>query len=110
MIGLLGFIIGVLSLLYAYVKYTYSYWDRKGIKTAADVNYLVGHFKPLFTQTKHISEHTKSIYQEAIGEPFVGIYGFFRPILMVRSPELIRNVLIKDFSNFADRGVYCDEK
>lgn len=43
-------------------------------------------------------------------EPVIGIFSLFQPQLIVRDPELIRNVLVKDFAHFSDRGVYVDEK
>lgn len=32
-----------------------------------------------------------------------GLYEFFRPILVINDPELIKNVLVKDFEHFSDR-------
>lgn len=43
-------------------------------------------------------------------EPFIGIYGLFWPSLIARDPNFIRNILIKDFNHFVDRGVYVNEK
>lgn len=43
-------------------------------------------------------------------ESFLGIYLFFRPAILVRDPELIKNILMRDFQHFHDRGVYCDTK
>ena len=42
-------------------------------------------------------------------EPFVGIYSILRPMLLVRDPELIQTILIKDFANFSDRDVHFNE-
>lgn len=42
-------------------------------------------------------------------EPFIGVYGLFRPTLIACSPDFVRKILIKDFQYFADRGVYVDE-
>lgn len=101
--------VGVATLIYAFIIYTYSYWDRKGFKTYPGVNYLVGHFGAVFRQEKHIAVHHRDIYRSTT-EPFIGIYGVLRPILFVRDPKLIRNILIKDFAHFSDRAGYCNEK
>lgn len=42
------------------------------------------------------------IYKQ-MNEPYVGIYGLFRPILLVCDPQAVRNILIKDFQYFTDR-------
>lgn len=34
---------------------------------------------------------------------------FYQPVLMINDPELIRQVLIKDFNKFRDRGLYHNE-
>lgn len=39
-----------------------------------------------------------------------GIYVFFKPNLIITDPDLIRMVLTKEFKNFHDRGVFCNEK
>lgn len=42
-------------------------------------------------------------------EPFVGVYSLLTPVLVLRDPELIRTILIKDFSSFPYRGWYVNE-
>lgn len=91
-----------LTLFFLYVRRAYSYWDRKGFKTVSDVNYLVGHFKNAFLQKEFFGETVNKLYKST-SEPFIGIYSILRPILLVRDPELIRSILIKDFSHFTDR-------
>lgn len=48
-------------------------------------------------------------FYERTDEPFVGIYGIFRPKLLVCDPELIKKILIQDFSHFTDRGINSNE-
>jgi cytochrome P450 family 6 len=35
---------------------------------------------------------------------------FLQPTLMVNDPEILKNILIKNFSHFVDRGVYSNPK
>ncbi|KAF0703581.1 putative cytochrome P450 6a13, partial [Aphis craccivora] len=37
-----------------------------------------------------------------------GLFQMRTPYLMIRDPELINDVLIKDFLSFSDRGAYSD--
>ncbi|XP_055681827.1 probable cytochrome P450 6g2, partial [Lutzomyia longipalpis] len=37
-----------------------------------------------------------------------GVYFFHKPCLVVRHPELIKNILVKDFANFVDRPANSD--
>lgn len=101
--------ISILALFYWFGKHRYTYWERKGFKSYANPHFLFGHFKPTFTQSKNIGELTTQI-SNYMKLPFVGIYGIFRPILMVCDPQAIRNILIKDFQYFTDRTykTLCD--
>lgn len=102
-------IIGVVTAFLAVSKYVYSYWERKGFKYAPGSSYLFGHFGSTCRQTQSINDLIVNIYYSS-KDVYTGIYGVFKPILFVRDPEIIRNVLIRDFNQFTDRGVHCDEK
>ena len=94
--------ISIFLLFYFFVKQKYSYWERKSFKSFPEPNILFGHFKSTFTQKENIGELMARIYK-SVNEPFVGIYGLFRPILLVCDPQAVRNILIKDFQYFTDR-------
>lgn len=46
----------------------------------------------------------KKYHLKAKDEPFFGLNFFNEPVLLIRDPELIKEVLIKEFSTFHDRG------
>lgn len=96
------------TILYLYVKRQYTYWDRKGFKTLPEVSYLFGLFTNSILQKEYFGELFARLYKTT-NEPFIGAYSILRPMLLIRDPELIRSILIKDFSNFTDRGVHCNE-
>lgn len=102
-------VICVASIYYVYAKRVYSYWERKGFNQFPGVSYLFGHFSATFARKEFIADAVTKVYR-ATNEPFIGIYSLLMPILLVRDPELIRSILIKDFAHFTDRGVYCNEK
>lgn len=101
--------IGVLALFYFYARRTYSYWERKGFKCMPDTSYIFGHFKRTLSQKESMGTFVTRIYNSS-KEPFIGIYSIFRPILVIRDPEVVRAILIKDFNYFTDRGVHCNEE
>jgi hypothetical protein len=47
---------------------------------------------------KSSAEMMKKLYDQFPEEPYVGIYQFLRPLLLIRDPELIKQVMVKDFS------------
>ncbi|KAH8238683.1 hypothetical protein KR038_000927, partial [Drosophila bunnanda] len=42
--------------------------------------------------------------------PFVGFYFFQKPIAFIMDLDLVKHIMIKDFSNFSDKGLYYNEK
>ncbi|XP_031628927.1 probable cytochrome P450 6d4 [Contarinia nasturtii] len=108
-IDALVILIGALTFIYFFLKRTYSYWERKGFKTLPNYSYIFGHFKETLTQKEFAGDCVKKLYAST-NEPFIGIYSILRPILLVRDPELMRLILIKDFPSFTDRDVHCDEE
>lgn len=96
-------VVALVTSFYLFAKRSYGYWERRNVKTLPNVNYLMGHFKRIFLRKQSFANLMLDLYNQTT-EPFAGIYGIFRPILLVRDPELIQSILVKDFNNFVNRG------
>jgi cytochrome P450 family 6 len=59
---------------------------------------------------KSFGETYTEIYKALAGNKFGGIYLMHQPQLIVRDPDLIKAVLVKDFDHFHDHGFAYDEK
>lgn len=99
--------IASIAVFFSFARYSYSYWERKGFKAFPNASFLFGHLKSVILQRTSMPDLIVKLYNST-SEPFIGMYGIFQPILLVRDPELVKNILVKDFSHFTDRGVYCD--
>lgn len=97
----------IISVVYLYVKYSFSYWKRRNIPTL-NPSFPFGNYKDTFLLKKSIGDTLKDMYFSTT-EPFVGIYTFLRPSLLVRDYKLVNDVLIKDFQHFHDHGTFYDE-
>lgn len=106
--AVLTLVSALLVLAYFYVQHLYSYWQRRGVPFLKP-SFPCGNFGRNFTHKLSISARLDEIYYST-SEPFIGVYAFFRPTLVARDPEFIRNIFIKDFQHFMDRGVYVDEE
>lgn len=42
-------------------------------------------------------------------QPVLGFYTTLRPAILFRDPEIVQNILVKNFSSFHHRGLFCDE-
>lgn len=80
----------------------YTYWDRRGFKSFPYVNLIFGHFSSVLKQKESFVNLIRRIYRET-KEPFIGIYGYFQPILLICDPNVAQTILMKDFKHFSDR-------
>jgi len=56
--------------------------------------------------TRHITDIVKDLYEEFKDKaPVFGMYLFTGPSFVVSDLEVVKDVLIKNFSNFQNRGV-----
>jgi cytochrome P450 family 6 len=95
--------------IYLADKYFFNYWNRRGVKQI-DGSFLIGNFKDLVLLRQSFGVSFKKIYDATKKERFVGVYFSYRPALLVNDLKLIKDIMIKDFTSFHDRGVYVDEK
>ncbi|GAB0099408.1 hypothetical protein DMENIID0001_152640 [Sergentomyia squamirostris] len=102
------FLASVFTLGYFYVQHLFSYWDRNNVKCLKP-SFPFGTFRKLFLAQMSLTDFLQHIYENT-REDFIGLYAMFRPILFVKSPEIARMMLIKDFQYFHDRGLYVNEK
>lgn len=104
----LSTILIVFIILYFYIRNRFSYWNRR----------KVSYIKPTFPYGNlagigrvHASHIVKKLYDHCKGHDIlVGIYLFFQPAIILLDPEMIMNVMIRDFNYFHDRGVYYNER
>ncbi|XP_061401508.1 probable cytochrome P450 6a21 [Musca vetustissima] len=87
----------------------FSYWQQRGI-ACEEPDSFYGSMKGL-NQTRSFRDITHEYYEKFKGSgPFAGFYWGYRPAVFVLDPSLIKNILIKDFHKFSDRGFYHNEK
>uniref|UniRef100_A0A0A1WXR6 Probable cytochrome P450 6a23 n=1 Tax=Zeugodacus cucurbitae TaxID=28588 RepID=A0A0A1WXR6_ZEUCU len=98
----------VITLIIYLLRYQQSYWQRRGVPHDPP-SFPLGALKE-WRRTKSFSEIMAPIYTKFKGTgPFCGIYFLLEPAVFVLDLELVKKVLIKDFQNFQDRGVFHNE-
>lgn len=103
------FILGLLLLTFLYYDYnsTFDKWKKLNVPFMHPIP-LFGNYMLVAFGIENLAELYKKIYYELAGRKYGGFYQMRTPYLMIRDPELINNILIKDFSYFPDRGVFTD--
>lgn len=106
---LLSLLSATVGSIYLYIKFKFSYWANKNvpyIEPQVPFGNINGIGKKI-----HSSQLMRNFYNDLKGKgPFGGIYFFINPVVLAIDLDFIKNVLIKDFSYFQDRGVYFNER
>lgn len=94
-----------LSGIYKFLRKNDLYWEIRGVPHNKP-NFLVGSMLNVIFMKTSFSNWMIKICEEHKDEPFFGIWSLIEPCLVVQSPELVKNVLVKDFNYFTDRGLH----
>ncbi|KAG6804563.1 cytochrome P450 6k1 [Apis mellifera caucasica] len=65
---------------------------------------------PIINGKLSLAEFFRDIYEHNKHHRLVGIYMLYKPYLIVNDPNLIRDILTKEFTNFHDRGIFYNEE
>ncbi|XP_055697208.1 probable cytochrome P450 6a21 [Phlebotomus papatasi] len=94
---------------YFYVRNKYRYWEERGIPYVKPT-FPFGVLKGMGGE-KHFATIIYVAYNELKGKgPFGGVHFFVRPVVIGIDLDFLKNVFIKDFQYFHDRGIYCNER
>jgi hypothetical protein len=95
--------------LYIYFTRKFKFWLKLGIPYIKPTPFF-GNLKECALQKVSIGKKLQKIHEEHSDKPYVGIFSFDKPILLIRDLELLKNILIKDSQYFFDRIISLDEK
>lgn len=111
---IIDFIVAILFLLTVlvfYVKYQFTHWTRHGIYQIQP-EMPFGNTKDLILKRISLGIGYERIYDhfKKLNLPFAGMYNFTTPEFMPLDPELTKQLLVKEFQHFPDRGTFVDEE
>lgn len=99
----------VILFVYVWMQQRFNYWKDRGFLSAPTV-FPFGSIKG-FGSTLHASEGIDAYYKAFKNKAAVlGLYFFVAPTLMIMDLDLVKNVLVRDFSSFHDRGFYYNKE
>lgn len=93
-----------LGSLYLYFTATFDFWRCRGVSFKKPTIF-VGNFGSLLLFRKSQQEGVKEMYQWFSNERFFGVFRVRSPILVLRDPDLVKSVCVKDFACFSNRGI-----
>ncbi|XP_049831289.1 cytochrome P450 6k1-like [Schistocerca gregaria] len=95
--------------LYLWFDRAFKYWKNKGVPYV-EPSFPFGNVQKCLLGQKTLSDWAYDLYKQLPGGRYIGFYSFRRPHLLVRDPDLIRHILVKDSSTFVDRGFFIDDE
>jgi len=92
----------LIIIAYLYMTRKFNYWKKRGILEVPPTPFF-GNFMECMFLKKSPGHFLKELYDQTKGLPYIGFYIVDKPVLLVCDRELIKNILVKDFSYFIDR-------
>ncbi|XP_063534328.1 cytochrome P450 6B5-like [Cydia strobilella] len=91
-------------LLYYYFTRTFSYWKDRNVAGPKPIPFFGNMYKSALRYDT-MGGVFKNIYESFPREKVVGMFRMTTPTLIVRDLDILKYILVKDFDNFADRGL-----
>lgn len=96
----------LLILVYLYLTRNFNYWRNRNVPCRKPVIFF-GNFLDVALGNDHAGKHVERLYNQFDG-PYFGFYALNTPYLVLKDPQLIKRIMIKDFQIFPNRFFYCD--
>ncbi|RZF47577.1 hypothetical protein LSTR_LSTR014915 [Laodelphax striatellus] len=106
---LVAIVLLIISILVFIKVHIYSHWKRRGI-IQANASPPWGSIKNFVLGRTSIAEVFAEIYKQGEGHPIIGFYSFLSPALVIREPDYMKRILVRDYDHFSDRGIYSNRK
>lgn len=105
----ISLIVAAVGLIAYYFRRKFSYWEEHGFDFVTP-EFPFGNVKGVGYKI-HFSLKSQEFYNEFKGKAkAIGMYFFTAPVVVVVDLDTIKHVLVKDFNNFHDRGLYVNTK
>lgn len=90
-------------LAYKFATHHYGHWKKLGVPHDPPTA-LFGNMGDIVMGRKPLYAVVQSHYDRYGDRPYFGMYEARKPALVVRDPELVHTLMIKDFGSFHDRN------
>ncbi|CAH0564732.1 unnamed protein product [Brassicogethes aeneus] len=98
-----------IALLYYFTVKPLKYWTKLGVKQGNPIP-LFGDSWGMLWKKQSMADYVQYIYDQVPNVRYSGCYQFSLPNLLVKDPELIKQITVKDFDHFVDHRVLIPEE
>lgn len=93
---------------FALLSYIFGYWKRRGVRQLTPY-FPFGNISGVFLGKASFPQVCENLYERSKQWPLLGGYILLRPVLFINDPQLTKDIMVRDFQHFHDRGPYVDE-
>ncbi|KAI4500374.1 hypothetical protein M0802_004336 [Mischocyttarus mexicanus] len=94
--------------VYFYMTRRFNYWKNRNVMELKPIPFF-GNFADCFFLRKCPGDFIMDLHNQSAGLPFMGFYVIDKPFFLVRDPELVKHILVKDFDYFSDKYSMTDQ-
>lgn len=101
---------GVLTVLYLLGTWNHHHFKKRNIPYVKPLPFF-GNMRPAICSKnrEHFPDYILRMYRQLEDHPYGGAFSFMQPVIMLRDPELIKRVTVKDFEHFTDHRYFFDD-
>lgn len=99
-------VISIIIIIRLWFQHKFTYWSRRRVAGPKPV-IPFGNIKDVIKKKEQFFQPYIDNYYKYKNLPYVGMYSFHCPVLLINDLEMAKHVLIKDFDNFQSRGTYA---
>ncbi|KAJ3645297.1 hypothetical protein Zmor_022963 [Zophobas morio] len=100
--------IAVIAWVYRLLTRPHKYWLEKGVKQG-NPGFLFGDNWGTVFRKRSFAEMVLMVYNICPKARYTGLYQFLQPTLLLKDPDLIKQITVKDFDHFVDHRSFISE-
>lgn len=104
---LLSILASTIAIYYYFFK-DLNFFKKHGIRHAPPWP-VVGNMGPVFLRQLSMAEIIQKIYNLNPDAKYVGFFDSMNPVVMIRDPDLIKSIGVKNFESFPDHRAFINE-
>ncbi|KRT84339.1 hypothetical protein AMK59_1315, partial [Oryctes borbonicus] len=97
----------VFFLIWKLMKH-YTYWTVRGVKQRKQT-YILGDNASVFFKKESFFDMMVNLYRTFPEERYIGMYQGMLPTLLVRDPEIIKQITVKEFDHFVNHRTFIPD-
>lgn len=94
-------------LLYHFLWEPMKYFKQRGIQYESPLP-LLGNMTPVLFRRVSMAEQLQRLYNRFSNVKYFGMFNFMSPVIMVRDPDMIMSIAVKNFDHFCDHRGFVE--